>query len=445
MKKKLDLKLKKIKVIFLEKSLHSTAQCYPKIFETKNLFARFLWSLIFLLFSGFTSYLILRELLGYFDYSVVSTIKIVHQIPAPFPAIQICNSEFLTKEMNHILKQIMKENYKNETNDSRVYFERVESVTQQVKMSVKEMKNRSVYTKAPPLVKCQFDKLACDLNNDITYSYNYKHGECLRFNWATNDTYLKISRIENENNGLKIWIGPILDTGLKIFVTNQSFFPLSNDGIYVKGGEEVFIKVLRQFSYNTPYPYSSCIDMENFNSNFYRKTMDFHQKYSQAYCIRFCIQKLIIDNCQCYHPKYNKLDDTTQPCQNLTHQECIDIHENMFIGEQINKCHLECPLECQKVTFELQSSSFDMSRQQFEAYFKKNETELYDEARKNFIILNVFYPHLEYTEITVEPKMSVIDLISNLGGALGIFLGLSIFNFVEIVECVFMGFYILLQ
>ncbi len=96
-------------MIFIVKSLHSTAQCFLKYF-TVCLFARLSWSLIFLLFSGFSSYLILRELLGYFDYSVVS---IVYQIPAPFPAIQICNSEFLTKEMNHILKQIMNENYKN--------------------------------------------------------------------------------------------------------------------------------------------------------------------------------------------------------------------------------------------------------------------------------------------------------------------------------------------
>ncbi len=46
----------------------------------------------------------------------------------------------------------------------------------------------------------------------------------------------------------------------------------------------------------------------------------------------------------------------------------------------------------------------------------------------------VYLKAMKYTEISQMAKTSVIDLISNLGGALGIFLSISVFSLVEIVE-----------
>jgi hypothetical protein len=43
---------------------------------------------------------------------------------------------------------------------------------------------------------------------------------------------------------------------------------------------------------------------------------------------------------------------------------------------------------------------------------------------------------LKSTKIEQTPKTSIIELISNLGGALGIFLGFSVFSLIEIVEVI---------
>ena len=326
------IEAKKLKKIFNDCFLHSTAQCLPRIFQTQNSLARLTWSLIFVVFSCLTSYLILRELIGFFEYQVVSTIKIVNQIPAPFPVIQVCNGIFLTQKMNTLVDRIMKETYNDQPNNSSIYFERLEKVTELIQMQLIEMKNRSYYTKAPPLVKCQFDKTPCDLTNDVKLIYTYKYGECMRFNDVVDETYLKKSRVEHEDNGLKLWIGPLTSgTSVKLFVTNQSYTALSPDGIYVKGGDEVFIKLMRQFTYTTPYPYSSCVDLNSFDSKFHTKTIQSYQKYRQVYCFRFCIQQLIIDTCKCFHPRFKKLDDLTPLCHNLADLECADITEKATI------------------------------------------------------------------------------------------------------------------
>jgi hypothetical protein len=50
------------------------------------------------------------------------------------------------------------------------------------------------------------------------------------------------------------------------------------------------------------------------------------------------------------------------------------------------------------------------------------------------LILTFFYESLSYTVIDQIPKMNMLDLISNIGGNLGLFIGVSFLSFAEIIE-----------
>ena len=52
----------------------------------------------------------------------------------------------------------------------------------------------------------------------------------------------------------------------------------------------------------------------------------------------------------------------------------------------------------------------------------------------------VFYKNLNYVLITEKPNMELADLISNIGGILGVFLGVSFLSFIEIIEILFFCF-----
>jgi len=58
------------------------------------------------------------------------------------------------------------------------------------------------------------------------------------------------------------------------------------------------------------------------------------------------------------------------------------------------------------------------------------------EKYRDLVFLNVYFANSKYTKLEQTPKTSVIELISNLGGALGIFLGFSVFSLIEIVEVI---------
>ena len=53
---------------------------------------------------------------------------------------------------------------------------------------------------------------------------------------------------------------------------------------------------------------------------------------------------------------------------------------------------------------------------------------------KSIVSLNIFYESLSYTLSTESPQMDSISLLANIGGHLGLFLGVSVFSLCEIVE-----------
>ncbi len=82
-----------------------------------------------------------------------------------------------------------------------------------------------------------------------------------------------------------------------------------------------------------------------------------------------------------------------------------------FCGE------LECPEECDSVKYETTHTftrRFDMT--------------------DNDIFFNIFYPSLDYTVIDQIPKMDLYDFISNIGGNLSLFIGISFLSLIEFIE-----------
>ncbi len=53
---------------------------------------------------------------------------------------------------------------------------------------------------------------------------------------------------------------------------------------------------------------------------------------------------------------------------------------------------------------------------------------------KNCIYFNVFYEDLSTTYTTESPSLTAISLFGNIGGNLGLFIGMSILTFIELVE-----------
>jgi hypothetical protein len=155
----------------------------------------------------------------------------------------------------------------------------------------------------------------------------------------------------------------------------------------------------------------------------------------------------VIETCKCYVSSFDKLNGNI-PCSNDEQNICqTDVYEKLFVdGKVIVECNQYCPLECYSISYELTSS---FSSYPTRNYAKKsllnntiitskfqNEILTYDLLKESVLSLNIYYDKLTYTGITKDAKTELIDLISNIGGLLGLFLGISFLSFVEIIEII---------
>ena len=154
-----------------------------------------------------------------------------------------------------------------------------------------------------------------------------------------------------------------------------------------------------------------------------------------------------ITTCNCFYTVLPKIYPETSPCLNLTQIDCLfkSITElNIF------SCQLECPLECDSVTYNLQLSSLAYPSLEYYNLFKNDtlaaqyfshnfgtDISSYVLFREYFYSINIYYPSLKYTYISESPQTTVYDLLSSLGGSLGMFLGFSVFSLLEVFEILF--------
>lgn len=61
----------------------------------------------------------------------------------------------------------------------------------------------------------------------------------------------------------------------------------------------------------------------------------------------------------------------------------------------------------------------------------------FSDARDYFISFNIYYDDLSYTLVEESPFWDVFALFSNIGGNLGLFVGMSFLSFVEVFELLY--------
>ena len=207
------------------------------------------------------------------------------------------------------------------------------------------------------------------------------------------------------------------------------------------------INVKREFTNRFPSPYSNCNDLTSYSSDLNDFIIESGRIYRQKDCLDLCIQKRIIKECKCFNLKYLPLNNRTKPCFDPIELNCTYIQESTI---NYGACVREsCPLECNTITYESKLYSYpkvgvfndyiSLSKENISYYertFLKNRTLTYAlyQLITNEYDFKVFYSNLEYSVITESPKVSLSDLLAQIGGSLGMFVSFSVFTLFEFLE-----------
>jgi len=256
---------------------------------------------------------------------------------------------------------------------------------------------------------------------DSSYS-----GKCYRFNSGINITnhsvLTKKSKRGGKNDGFSLEFNSDANSFL-ISIYNQTQKPstIYNKVYYVSVGSRNNFKINRIYDTKLEYPYNDCFDdVSKFvlNKTIINYMKNKNWEYSEKECFRLCENSKYLEESNCNCTLRNLEDYPYKVC--LYNNELKDCY-NKFIDyfNKIDiKCSEYCLLECDTFSYDISINSG-----QFQPFITDNITGIY-----------VYYEDLRYTWINQQPKMQFIDLISNIGGSLGLFVGISFISFLELFE-----------
>ncbi|ESO89095.1 hypothetical protein LOTGIDRAFT_229019 [Lottia gigantea] len=323
------------------------------------------------------------------------------------------------------------------------------------------------------LLKCTFAGFVCT-EKDFSYVSDPKYGNCYTFNSGLNKSYEE-SRKTGPTYGLSLELyvqqSEYLSTlapsaGVKIMMHNQSYMPFLVDrGIELQPGTKASVAIAMTEIERPSPPHGSChayTDDENIAVNVYSEEKDLRVGYTEEACYKTCFQNNVIKNCRCCYPyypcigrainsSYVNYDENNGYCQlssNIT-SKCITDVENKYVNDDLD-CSNICKPRCRERQFPSQlSSSLWPADPVMDEIIKKlierdpsleekfqniNNTEKRLFMRDNVLKVDIFYRELNYQTVATKATYQIEDLLANIGGQLGLFVGLSVISILEFIE-----------
>jgi len=410
-------KTDKVKKRLTELFSNSSAIGLAHIFRSNSKTTKLIW-LAFLIASSCTcAYFTISSITDYLRFKTVTTISVINERQAQFPTISFCLFPYFNQSLDKII--ISSE------------FERVNIINYSKTF---ETFNHAVYGKC-----FRFNSGKNVLNETIPIQNSTPSGLTNKFNMKLN---LKSS-------------GDYDFAELLVNIHNHSSKPfyITKDSFWLRAGSINYFSLERVFTEQLGEPYNLClknVSLFKKNKTLVNYILNSKRTYSQSDCFYLCSLLFALEksNCSCV----STLDDFEEKCSkkygidffNVENSEnvsqCIEKYLIEFrIKDQYEKCQNYCPMECDSMSYSITPYSESLPTSGNISKISKEVFELglyntYEEVNRNYISLKVFYKNLQYTLIKEVPNTETFNFISNTGGILGLFLGISFLSFIEIIE-----------
>ena len=218
----------------------------------------------------------------------------------------------------------------------------------------------------------------------------------------------------------------ILNLGLIITINAQSEHPVpANLGIGVPAGRNAFISVKQRNTQDETKRNCTCSSQSN-----YEPTFNFlpGTSYSESTCLVDCMHSTTADDCECIVarsfyspgiPRYSQLPDCT------LEKICCIVDALLFLQ---NNCN--CRSACSFTQYETSVSYSSLPAEELRSLAASFglESTLFP---NDFLTISVYFETLNVETQTTSNVYSFIALLSDIGGQVGLFLGLSVISVLQ--------------
>lgn len=258
------------------------------------------------------------------------------------------------------------------------------------------------------------------------------------------------------------------DAGIRLTIHNQTAMPFPEEnGINLAPGFKTGIALRLTEVIRVEPPHGECKEYtwaENLKYNAWAEEGQLNVQYSYVACQKTCYQKSLIQYCGCCSLDYPctgaAFDDVWSAYSyvdwciysNSTQTACEE-----YVLSQYEKGELPCSSDCVPPCDETEyTTDVTMSAWPSNEYldtaindFRSTSSSLYSSIssststtdkrafmNENGIKVEIYYRYLNFEVIQTEASYEVENLLSDIGGQLGLWIGLSIVSLFEIIEII---------
>ncbi|XP_070536003.1 acid-sensing ion channel 2-like [Ptychodera flava] len=408
---------------------------------------KLLWALVVLASFGILLQQCIKAAINYGEFHHVTKVDVEYVQHMPFPAITICNfnkyrkSAITPADMVHVGKPLGLMDEDGNLN-SDLFSE--EFVRQMKDLDWdSEEKKRFNYTEftyrvgsqvKETIVECTWNGHKCTEHDFVKVFTHY--GICFAFNKYHRDTEARHAGKPGADNGLRVVLNAqtsehlptadledsFINVGFKLMIHPPTEPPYPKElGFAVGPGSHIFLAITRQEIKRLSKPYGEC-DMKSVGSKYF-------DHYSMSACRIECETALLLEMCGC---RLVEQPGNGPVCTPKIVKECAHVKLLEYIEGHIEfdcPCHIPCDSEVYSVT---PSSSRLKPDRSGKSPAMSNYTQEYIDS--NVLVLTIFYEELNFETITQLPETSLVGLLGQLGGNMGLFLGASILTLIQIIE-----------
>ncbi|EYB95288.1 hypothetical protein Y032_0162g3444 [Ancylostoma ceylanicum] len=220
------------------------------------------------------------------------------------------------------------------------------------------------------------------------------------------------------------------DIGFRYYVHAPDTIPyLVSEGISVSPGVSVYSAIFKKtYVLLPPENWGNCTDT-------WPPSFSTTLPYSLINCNSLCNARFFYERCGCSPFMYN-IDYSFPMCTPYQSFRCIDQYARIQVNgsEYFNpqQCQ-ECKVECNRLVYHVFNSyGHGLSREALGCLNRKNIKLTKAYMRSHFLTLNVFFRDMAHTEYRQVLTTSLTETLGEIGGTMGMFLGMSLITVTEI-------------
>ncbi|XP_048735212.2 degenerin unc-8-like [Ostrea edulis] len=302
------------------------------------------------------------------------------------------------------------------------------------------------HQKTDMITNCVFSGHQCSPAN-FTYLHNSKYGNCYTFN-----------SIKDPNPALyTFYAGPLMgltlefniqqaeyisalapDAGIRVSIHERGTYPFpEDDGFTIAPGFASSVALKRVYVSRLEPIHGNCSKNPTIVDE-YMKRYDY--SYTKRTCMKSCYQHTLMTDCNCACSNFIVPKNYTSICDfnNETTSIC-----GMKSIATWDTCDEKCPDNCQENKYETTVTASTWPSNAYKNYLesrmKMTTSEFMgredsDKIGSNLVKLEIYFAEMMYESIESQKGYESMNLISDVGGQLGLWLGLSAITVGEIVE-----------